>query len=135
MEFVRWLDIPFYLGWFLWVAAHPQDSVRYWVALGVGLICFVLWITARVQLGRAFSVGARATELVTTGLYSKIRNPVYFFGGIAIVATAVAWGRWIWIVLTLLGIPMQMARAHKEAQVLAAAFGDDYRRYKAQTWF
>lgn len=132
---VRWLDAVFYASWFVWVAANPQHSVRYWVALAIAAATFALWITARVQLGNAFSVGARASYLVTAGLYSKIRNPVYFFAHIAIVATAVAWGKWIWIVLTLLGIPMQMMRAYREQQVLEAAFGDQYRRYRAQTWF
>lgn len=135
MEFFRWLDIPFYLTWFAWVAAHPQHSLRYWMALVIAVSGFVLWITARIQLGRSFSVRAKATELVTTGLYSKIRNPVYVFAHIAIVATAVAWGRWTWVAVALLGIPWQMARALKEAQVLEAKFGDEYRRYKAQTWF
>ena len=135
MKIVRWFDVAIYLSWFVWVAAHPQASIRYWLALAVAAAGFALWIAARVQLGSAFSVGAKATHLVTTGLYSKIRNPVYFFGHIAILATAVAWGKWIWIVLVLLGIPMQMMRAYREQQVLEAAFGDDYRRYKAQTWF
>lgn len=135
MEFFRWIDIPVYLSWFFWVAAHPQDSPRYWIALAIAAVGFILWITARIQLGRSFSVRAKATQLVTTGLYSKIRNPVYFFAHIAILATAVAWGRWIWVLLALLGIPFQMARALKEQQVLEAAFGDEYRRYKAQTWF
>jgi protein-S-isoprenylcysteine O-methyltransferase Ste14 len=117
------------------VAAHPQDSARYWVALAVAAVGFAFWITARVQLGNAFSVGAEASHLVTTGLYSKIRNPVYFFGHIAILATTVAWGRWIWVALVVMGIPFQMARAYREQQVLEAAFGDEYRRYKKQTWF
>jgi Putative protein-S-isoprenylcysteine methyltransferase len=135
MKAVRWLDLAVYLTWFGWVAARPQNSIRYWLALTVAAAAFALWITARLQLGNAFSVAAKAKYLVTTGLYSKIRNPVYFFGHIAIVATAVAWGKWIWIGLTLLGIPMQMMRAYREQQVLEAAFGDEYRRYKAQTWF
>ena len=135
MKFLHWLDVFFYLCGFTWVAAHPQDSLRYWIALAVAVVAFVLWITARIQLGRAFSVRAKATELVTSGLYSKIRNPVYFFGQVAITATAVAWGNWILVVLVFLGIPMQIARAHKEAQVLEEKFGDEYRRYRAQTWF
>ncbi len=35
---------------------------------------------ARMQLGRAFSIRAKATRLVTTGLYARIRNPIYVFG-------------------------------------------------------
>ena len=32
-------------------------------------------------------------------------------------------------------IPMQIIRARKESAVLEAAFGDQYREYKRQTWF
>ena len=136
MKILRWLDVAIYFGWFCWVAAHPQTSIRYWAALAVAAIAFGFWITARVQLGNAFWVGAKAKYLVTTGLYSKIRNPVYFFGHIAITATVIAWGDWTLAVCVLVfGIPWQMARAYKEQQVLEAAFGDEYRRYKAQTWF
>jgi protein-S-isoprenylcysteine O-methyltransferase Ste14 len=30
---------------------------------------------------------------------------------------------------------MQIMRARKESQVLEAKFGDEYRAYRAQTWF
>lgn len=136
MKVLRWLDIAFYLACFVWVAANPQRSVRYWSALAVAAVAFGFWIAARVQLGNAFSVGAKAKYLVTTGLYSKLRNPVYFFGHIAITFTAIAWGNWILaICILVLGIPWQVLRAHRESQVLEAAFGDEYRQYRAQTWF
>jgi hypothetical protein len=35
---------------------------------------------ARFQLGKSFAIKAEAHELVTRGLYSKIRNPIYVFG-------------------------------------------------------
>lgn len=50
--------------------------------VGVCLLAsgFVLRTVARFQLGNAFAVKAQATQLVTRGLYSKIRNPIYVFG-------------------------------------------------------
>ena len=32
-------------------------------------------------------------------------------------------------------IPMQVVRARAEARVLEAKFGDEYRAYRARTWF
>jgi protein-S-isoprenylcysteine O-methyltransferase Ste14 len=39
----------------------------------------ILLVLARMQLGNAFSLTPQATFLVTHGLYSRIRNPVYVF--------------------------------------------------------
>jgi protein-S-isoprenylcysteine O-methyltransferase Ste14 len=48
--------------------------------LAIMLVAFPLLTVARVQLGDAFSVTPQARQLVTHGLYSRIRNPVYVFG-------------------------------------------------------
>ena len=91
--------------------------------------------TARYQLGRSFSVTPQARALVTHGLYSKIRNPIYVFGTIAVAGVVLALHlRWGWILLAVL-IAVQVLRARREARVLEAKFGDEYRRYRSQTWF
>ncbi len=92
-------------------------------------------IAARVQLGGAFSVRAKATRLVTTGLYSRVRNPIYCFGMLLFVGMALFTRTWAILLVLLVLIPMQVKRARREAAVLEAEFGDDYRRYRAQTWF
>jgi len=35
---------------------------------------------ARFELGNSFSVSPQAKKLVTHGIYSRIRNPIYVFG-------------------------------------------------------
>jgi protein-S-isoprenylcysteine O-methyltransferase Ste14 len=92
-------------------------------------------ILARYTLGRSFSVAARATELVTRGIYSRIRNPIYVSGMVFLVGLLLMWQQpYLWILLAVL-IPMQMIRARREARVLEAEFGDAYREYRARTWF
>ncbi len=101
----------------------------------IGLPSLALLILARIQLGGSFSVGAKAQALVTHGLYSRIRNPIYIFGGLTIVGVFLFFGvpKLLWALVVL--IPLQIYRARKEEQVLAAKFGDEYRAYKARTWF
>lgn len=102
----------------------------------MGFAGFGLWALARIQLGKSFAVRAEAKALVTTGLYSKIRNPIYFFGGIAYLGLLIAWGYWPAIVLfVLVYIAKQLSRVRKEEKVLEEAFGEEYRRYRASTWF
>jgi protein-S-isoprenylcysteine O-methyltransferase Ste14 len=104
-------------------------------ALAVAIPCCILVGIARVQLGRAFSVRAKATILVTNGIYSRIRNPIYVFGSPAIMGLAI-WGNMPSILpIFLLVIPLQIYRAHTESKVLEQHFGAAYRDYKRQTWF
>ena len=90
---------------------------------------------ARLQLGAAFSVRAKAQKLVTNGIYSKIRNPIYVFGALFILGVAIVLNNWILLIVDILIVPIQIIRARNEERVLREAFGDEYDRYKAQTWF
>src|SRR5438309_10003307 len=48
---------------------------------GVLAVSALLMLTiSRVQLGNSFSIAPLAQELVTRGIYAKVRHPVYVFG-------------------------------------------------------
>jgi protein-S-isoprenylcysteine O-methyltransferase Ste14 len=101
----------------------------------VAVASLSLIVTARIQLGGAFSLRAKATRLVTTGLYARIRNPIYTFGCFFFLGLAMFIPAW-WLLLALVVvIPMQIVRARREAAILEVTFGDEYRRYRQQTWF
>jgi protein-S-isoprenylcysteine O-methyltransferase Ste14 len=108
-----------------------------WQIAGVAIFipAFVLFVLARIELGRAFSIKAKASMLVTTGLYSRIRNPIYVFGGLMSVGMIVFVHRPWWLLIWVPLIPLQLVRVRKEEQVLEAKFGDAYRDYKRRTWF
>ena len=110
-----------------------DGSARCWSRDSVRI--FLLLALARVQLGQAFSVQAKATTLVTNGLYSRIRNPIYIFGGLTI-AGFMLWVNLPWLLLIfVVMIPMQVWRSGVEARVLEKKFGAEYLEYKKKTWF
>lgn len=120
--------------WFLATWDHPWNTQRYigtvLAVVGVGFIG-----VARYQLGESFSIKPEAHALVTTGLYSKIRNPIYVFGMVMGAGLILALQRpalWLLLVAVVVG---QTIRARREARVLEAAFGDAYREYRRKTWF
>lgn len=103
--------------------------------LSIAIPSFLLFVLARIQLGSAFSVEAKASTLVTTGLYSRIRNPIYLFGAL-MLAGAIIWANRPWLLLFFLVlIPLQIYRSRKEEVVLLEKFGDAYLHYKRKTWF
>jgi protein-S-isoprenylcysteine O-methyltransferase Ste14 len=105
------------------------------VGLGLAFAGFVMWTVARFQLGNSLTVTAQAKQLVTRGVYSKIRNPIYVFGSLFIVGYILLLDRPRWLLIFAVIIPLQIWRVRKESQVLEAKFGDEYRNYRSGTWF
>jgi protein-S-isoprenylcysteine O-methyltransferase Ste14 len=129
-------DVVFFVGLYIYCLFHPRHHWQYTAGMIVATAGYALWIVARLQLGKSFTARAEARELVTTGLYSKFRNPIYVFSTMGIVAMGLAM-RWYAdgvAFLVLISI-FQWVRARKEAEILEAKFGDAYRQYRARTWF
>ena len=112
----------------------PHDRTR-WLGLALCLVGLSGVIVARATLGRSFSVRAKATELVTVGIYSRIRNPIYISSVIFLMGLILTVRRPVLALLLVVIVPMQMIRARREAAVLEAKFGDAYREYREHTWF
>jgi protein-S-isoprenylcysteine O-methyltransferase Ste14 len=135
LNVLQWLIATAGLTFFAWhYRLGPWSPLR---VVGA-LLCvtgFALVSLARYQLGRAFSVKAQARTLVTTGLYARLRNPIYVFAELFAAGLALFLRSWWLFALLLAVIPIQMVRSRKEAAVLEAAFGEEYRRYRSRTWF
>jgi protein-S-isoprenylcysteine O-methyltransferase Ste14 len=73
----------------------------------------------------------RASALVTDGVYSLSRNPMY----VGMVLALIAWGLWLASVVALLLAPpafviyMDRRQIPAEEHALAAAFGEHYAQY------
>ena len=122
------------LLWFVFRIPGPWDLQR---SMGQGLVAVGLGgiAVSRYQLGRSFSIRAEAHRLVTHGIYSKIRNPIYVFGALLFAGFVLVIHRPIlWLGVLAIAV-MQTLRARREARVLEAAFGDAYRDYRRRTWF
>jgi len=119
------LIIVFYSGpWNVWRA----------VGLAIAVPSIILLFIARFQLGRSFAVTPQAKVLVTHGLYSRIRNPMYVFSFLLITGFLIALGRTYLLPLLAVIIVVQIVRARQEARVLEEKFGDEYREYRRRTW-
>src|SRR5437763_5277860 len=106
----------------LWKRYSPDWGATQYLGIALMIFGFVLWTVARFQLGASFTVSAQARELVSRGLYSKIRNPIYIFGSCFIAGFILVVGRPIWLLIFAAVVPMQIMRARKESLVLEAKF-------------
>jgi len=122
------------LGWLYQFGPGPHGLARS-TGLLLGLIGLGGVILARYTLGRSFSVTAKATALVTRGIYSRIRNPIYTSGEICLAGLVLILWRLDLLIILLVIVPVQIIRARREAAVLEAKFGDAYREYRKRTWF
>ncbi len=131
------------LCWFLpyadrreWLVWSESDALRY-----AGLACAAVGTGIRVagmiQLGALFSgfvVVQKEHHLMTDVCYRWVRHPIYtgsllaFTGGFLVFRSK----------MVLLALPLYLLgtvwRVADEEQLLAEAFGDEYRRYQAHTW-
>ncbi|MFZ0635670.1 MAG: isoprenylcysteine carboxylmethyltransferase family protein [Candidatus Acidiferrales bacterium] len=113
---------------------------RPWTPMRIAGVCLMipslaLWIVAQFQLGDSFSITPQARALVTQGIYSRIRNPIYVFSTIFFAGIMLFFGMPVLLLFFLAIIPVQIVRARKEAAVLEAKFGDAYREYRRKVWF
>ncbi len=116
-------------GWSL-----PWTTLR-WVGLCLWIPSEVLWAIARIQLGASFAARAEARTLITEGLYSRIQNPIYVFGGMTIAGIVLYLHRPWYLLGFFVLIPLQMVRIKREREVLTKAFGHSYLQYRDETWF
>ena len=109
------------------------------VPQGIGLVLFLtglgLALWARVYLGRNWGTPMSEkvdAELVITGPYRYIRNPIYSGLILAAIGTAVAVS-WYWIVAAVLMGAYFVYSATVEEHIMERLFPDDYPAYKRST--
>lgn len=109
------------------------------VLQGVGTVLFLsglgLAVWARVHLGRNWGAPMSEkmdAELVTTGPYRSIRNPIYSGIILAAVGTAVAIS-WYWLVAVVLMAAYFVYSARVEGQTMECLFPDTYPDYRRST--
>ena len=110
-------------------------NVQTFAGLALAAISFALVVLARMQLGESFIVTPKANELVTHGLYSRLRHPMYVFVDLTICGIALAVSRWFVLLLLVILLPLQIRNARRERTVLREKFGERYERYRRATWF
>ena len=118
-------------------AAYPFSPLLAW--LGAATFALALWLFHRThrELGRNWSVTLEIREqhaLVTTGVYSRLRHPMYAAFWLWALAQALLLPNWIAGPAGLVGFgTLFLFRIGREERLMMETFGDEYRRYMART--
>ena len=107
--------------------------------LGVAILLAAVWLFWRTHadLGRNWSPSPQlheGHELVTRGVYGRIRHPMYASQWLWSVGEVLVLQNWIagWAGLVLF-VPLYLLRVPREEQMMLNRFGEEYRAYMDRT--
>jgi protein-S-isoprenylcysteine O-methyltransferase Ste14 len=125
------------LALYFFIPTVKNQSWDTWRVTGavIALMGYVCVVTARMQLGNSFSVKPEAKELVTHGLYARMRHPMYVFVDLMIVGVILALHLYRLLIPFVPLVVLQAIEARREAKVLREKFDQTYLAYRQQTWF
>jgi protein-S-isoprenylcysteine O-methyltransferase Ste14 len=143
----RWVLIFFFsIGIALGFVPALTDRLDVWTIDGngvrwLGVVLFALGGAVRLWpvyvLGDRFS-GLVAIQpghtLVTSGIYSHVRNPSYLGLLVSSLGWSLAFRSGIGVLMTAALVPPLVARMHAEERLLTSEFGTEYEAYRARTW-
>ena len=104
------------------------------IGLIIAIPSYILWVTARLQLGTSFSYFPIASTLVTHGLFARISHPIYLFSSLTLFGYILYIDKVLWLSCFLLIIPIQCSRAYYESKALSKEYGEEYDDYKDELW-
>ena len=118
-------------------ASQPKSQILAWVlaVLAVAIAVSSVWLvnSATRRLGKQWALAARLVEgheLIQDGPYRWVRNPIYtaMFG--MLLATGLAAGRWIDLLIAIgLFAAGTYIRIRSEERLLRQAFGAEFEAY------
>jgi protein-S-isoprenylcysteine O-methyltransferase Ste14 len=121
-----------------WMDFADYQTHSYIAPLGGGLFVIAIWLLWRshADLGKNWSTVAKIKKkqaLVTTGVYSRIRHPMYTSHILWSIAQILLLQNWIaGPAMLVLTIPLYAVRIPKEEKILLDEF-KEYREYMKKT--
>ena len=123
--------------WVCWFALCPLDPFEvsvpdavHWSGLALFVVGMVLALGALFQLRGLENID----HLITTGLFARIRHPMYTGFSLWIVGWSTYHGAFASLAVGLIGIANILFWRRLEDTRLLALYGDTYQQYRRTTW-
>ncbi len=121
---------------YFWSAVQNLDSLHI-IGIVINVAGLFLWWTARLTLGNNWSTGfgkPRVRQLVTHGVYSKIRHPLYWGMIATFIGLILLYPQPLFTAISIVFILYFSYRMKVESDYLLEKLGEEYRNYKNKTW-
>jgi protein-S-isoprenylcysteine O-methyltransferase Ste14 len=118
-----------------WAVDHPWHPVN-WVAVAAAFLAFGLTVPCWFALGSNWSlaiVPGKKSSLITTGLYSRVRHPIYALGILLAAATVVVAPSLAVLSVAASHYALVLLKAATEEQFLRQRHGQPYLDYCRRT--
>ena len=126
------------LLWISWFCMCPQDPLHItlpgvirWIGLGILVAGLGLAIGALIQLKGVENID----HLVTTGLFARLRHPMYLGFILWIFGWAIYHGAGASLIAGFVGMGNIIYWRRLEEDHLERTYGDEYIAYRGRTWF
>jgi len=138
-----WLKIFIFVGYIVVILVMiisagtlPQRLILRQAGWIIFILGTLIWLPARITIRKYHTSLPEAYRIVKTGIYSKIRHPIYI--GIEIMYigfSLVLYSLWGLISTVALLTPLHIYRIFEEEKLLGKVFGAEFIEYKKNTWF
>jgi protein-S-isoprenylcysteine O-methyltransferase Ste14 len=116
---------------------YSFHSLFAWLGLFFAIAALVMFHLTHRALGRNWSVSLdvrQGHQLITDGIYRRVRHPMYAAFWLWAVAQALLLPNWVAGPAGLIGFgTLYFGRVAREERMMLEAFGDSYRAYMART--
>lgn len=126
---VMW--ISWFIMGFLSATRLPIPDILRWSGLAAAVIGVFLVVGGMWQLKGVENID----HLVTEGLFSKIRHPMYTGFVLWILGLALYSGALVGLIVGALGLVSILWWRYLEEEAMVASYGEEYMDYRAKTWF
>jgi len=115
---------------------HPVLSSLRWAASICAVFCFLVTVECWARMGENWRIGVvphQRSDLVTGGLYARIRHPIYAFNALLMLCAAVIVPTIPMMTVAVLHVILLILKARNEERFLLEEHGERYAEYCRRT--
>jgi protein-S-isoprenylcysteine O-methyltransferase Ste14 len=124
------------LSIYFWVTFFSQDLLKI-VGITINIIGLIIWWSAKLTLAENWAAGygkPKIKQLVTHGIYSKIRHPLYWGINLTLIGLSLMYLNIFFIIVSLAIVIYFFRRMRAEDKFLIEELRGEYFDYKKKTW-